>query len=171
MFLLSAKFMIWFPYKYRCDWFPKWFSLYFCNLCITLLAKVTLWVAKKGHENKKWLVSSMPWPQRHLSEGLSMKLWLYLWYLKRLNPTLNWRRYLSPKGLCIPKMFSLRTNQRKNVVFKDINWWNIIKMSDDIIPRGTCIWEETTQVSGRATSYFMKDIIKDRRYRGSLSLR
>ena len=32
-------------------------------------------------------------------------------------------------------------------------------MSDGIIPRGNCIWKETTHVSRRATSYFMKDII------------
>ena len=105
IFLLSAKFMVGWPYRYRCDWFPKWFRLYFCKICITLLAKVALWGANKGHKNKKWLVSSIPWLQRHISEGVSMKLWDFLWYFKKLKPTLNCRRYRSPKGSCIPKMF------------------------------------------------------------------
>ena len=91
--LLSARFMIGWPYIYRCDWFPKWFRLYFCKICITLLAKVALWIAKKGHKNRKWLVSLIPLLQRHISEGVSMKLWHFLWYLKGLRPTLNWSRY------------------------------------------------------------------------------
>ena len=32
-------------------------------------------------------------------------------------------------------------------------------MSDNIIPRGYCIWKETTHVSRRAASYVMKGII------------
>ena len=32
-------------------------------------------------------------------------------------------------------------------------------MSDDIIPRSNCIWGETTHVSKRLASYFMKGII------------
>ena len=32
-------------------------------------------------------------------------------------------------------------------------------MIDNIIPRSNSIWEETTHVSRRATSYFMKGII------------
>ena len=40
---------------YRCDWFPKWFRLYFCKICITLLAKVARGIAKKGHKNRKWI--------------------------------------------------------------------------------------------------------------------
>ena len=103
--LLSARFMIGWPYIYRCDWFPKWFRLYFCKICITLLAKVALWIAKKGHKNRKWLVSSIPLLQRHISEGVSMKLWHFLWYLKGLRPTLNWSRYRSPNGSCMPKIF------------------------------------------------------------------
>ena len=42
IFLSSAKFTVGCPYRYRCDWFPKRFRLYFCRICITLLAKVAL---------------------------------------------------------------------------------------------------------------------------------
>ena len=42
IFLLSAKFTVGCPYRYRCDWFSKWFSLYFCRICIRLLARVAL---------------------------------------------------------------------------------------------------------------------------------
>ena len=41
--------------------------------------------------------------------------------------------------------------------FEDINLWNIIKMSDNTIPRSNCLWKETVHVSRRA--YFMKYII------------
>ena len=106
IFLLSLKFMVWWPYRYRRDWFPRPFRLYFCRICIILLAKVILWSAKKGHENKKWLVSSIPWLQRHLSEGVSMKLWRFLWCLNRLRPTLNWRRYQVLQGHVYQMFFS-----------------------------------------------------------------
>ena len=95
---LSATFIFSWPYKYKCDWFPKWLRLYFCKIFITLAAKVALWVAKRRHENRKWLVSSIPSLQRHTPEGVSMNLWHVLWYLKELKPTLNWKRYWSPKG-------------------------------------------------------------------------
>ena len=89
----------------QCDWFPKWVRRYFCKIAITVIAEVALRVAKKVHKNKKWLVSSIPWLQRNFSEGVSMKLWRYFFlYLKELRPTLSWKRYRSPKGLCIPKI-------------------------------------------------------------------
>ena len=68
IFLLSAKLMVRCPRRYRCDWFPKWVRSYFCRIAITLIAKVALRVAKKGHKNKKWFVSSIRWLQRHLSQ-------------------------------------------------------------------------------------------------------
>ena len=32
-------------------------------------------------------------------------------------------------------------------------------MSDNIIPRSNCVWEETIHVSRRMTSYFVKGIV------------
>ena len=104
IFLLSAKLMAWYQYRCMCDLFPEWVRSYFCKIAITLIAKVALTVAKIGHKNKKWLVSSMPWLQRHISEGVLMKLWSFLWYLKELKPTLSCKMYRSPKGSCIPNM-------------------------------------------------------------------
>ena len=70
-------------------------------------------VANKWQKNMKWFVSSIPWLHRHLPEGVSMKLWHFLWYLKELKPTLSWKRYRSPKGSCTPKIhLFLWTNQR-----------------------------------------------------------
>ena len=45
IFLLSAKFIVRCPYKYKCGWFPKLFRLYFCRISITLAARVALLVA------------------------------------------------------------------------------------------------------------------------------
>ena len=46
----------------------------------------------------------MPWLQRQVSVGVSIKLWFLLWLLKGLKPTLNCKIYRIPKGSCIPKM-------------------------------------------------------------------
>ena len=43
----------------------------------------------KGYKNKQWLVSSLPWLQRHLSERVSIKLGHLLWHLKELRPTFS----------------------------------------------------------------------------------
>ena len=45
IFLLSAKFIVRCPYKYKCDWFPKLFRLYFCRISVTLATRVVLLVA------------------------------------------------------------------------------------------------------------------------------
>ena len=96
--------------------------------------------AKKGHKNKKWLVSSISWLRRHLSEGVSMKLWRFLWYLKELRHTLSWNRYRSPKGSCIPKiLFSLDESKIK-YGFKNTERWNVVKMSNDDIPRSNFVF-------------------------------
>ena len=148
--------MAWCPYRYRCDLFPKWVILYFCKIAITLIA---LTVAKKGHKNKKWLVSSIPSLQRHISVGMSMKLWRFLWHLKELKPILSWKMYRSPKGSCIPKMhfFSLDESKIK-YGFKDIKRWNICTMSTNIIPRSNCIRKETTHVPQWFTFEFMEGV-------------
>ena len=177
IFLLSAKFMVWCPYRYRCDWFPKWFRLYFCRICITLLAKVALWATKNGHENKKWLVSSIPWVKRHLSEGVSMKLWRFLWYLKKLKPTLYWVRYRSPKGSCIPKMFFFfgRINDKR---------WSLRILIDGILSNWVIILFLEVIASGKKLLMYLDDwhliswkvllllwLYKGLRCRGSLSLK
>ena len=92
------------PYKYNSGWFPRWFRLFLVKISITLTAKVTLWTANKGHSNKKWRISSILRLHPQISEGVSEKLCLILWLLKGLKFTLNWKRYLSPKRLCIPKV-------------------------------------------------------------------
>ena len=130
----------------------------FCKISITLVAKVALWAANKGHKHKKWLISSIPWLQRHISEGVSMKLWHFLWNIKQLKTTLYWRRYRSPKGV----MYT------KNVFFFGRimdKIWSLRIFIDGILSkwvitvRNNCIWEETIHVSRRATSYSMKGII------------
>ena len=177
IFLLSAKFMVWCPYRYRCDWFAKWFRLYFCKICITLLAKVALWAAKKGHENKKWLVSSIPWLQRHISEGVSIKLWHFLWYLKKLKPTLNWRRYRSPKGSWIPKMFFFFGRIKDKM-------WSLRILIDGILTKWVITLFQEVIESGKKLLMYLKELhliswkvlllfwlYTGLRWRGSLSLR
>ena len=52
--LLSAKLMAQCPYRYRwCDWFPNRVRPYFCKIAITLIAKGSLRVARKGRKNMK----------------------------------------------------------------------------------------------------------------------
>ena len=73
-------------YRYRCDWFPKRVGSYFCKIAININRQ---W-------SSKWFLSSIPWLQRHLSEGVSMKLWHVLWYLKEFKPLsepLSWSKY------------------------------------------------------------------------------
>ena len=176
--LLSARFMIGWPYIYRCDWFPKWFRLYFCKICITLLAKVALWIAKKGHKNRKWLVSSIPLLQRHISEGVSMKLWHFLWYLKGLRPTLNWSRYRSPNGSCMPKIFFFFGR------IKDKMWYLRI-LIDGIFSKWVITLFQAVIASGKKLLIYLEErhliswkvlrllfwLYKGLRLRGSLSLR
>ena len=67
---------------------------------------------------------------------------VFLWYLQK--STLNWRRYRSPKGSYVyQNVFFFRRFKDKMWSFKGINWWNINKMSDNIIPRSNRIWKET----------------------------
>ena len=43
--------------------------------------------------------------------------------------------------------------------FKNIERWNIIKMSNNIIPRSSCVGKETTHVPQRFAYEFMKGVI------------
>ena len=45
-----------------------------------------------------------------------------------------------------------------DVIFKFINRWDVIKISDNIIPRGNCIRKKAIHVSKWFTSYFMESI-------------
>ena len=96
--LLSAKSIDLSPYKYSMYWFAKFNRLYFCNMSFTLVTKITLWVAYKGHMRRKWFVSSLPLWHLQLARGVSRKPWLFLWLLRGLRPTLRKNRCRSPTG-------------------------------------------------------------------------
>ena len=49
-----------------------------------------LWAVKRGHSNRKCSVDSIPELHWHASVGVSLKLWLFLWEFKWLNPTRSW---------------------------------------------------------------------------------
>ena len=57
----------------------------------------------------------MPRLQWHISEGVSVKLWRYLWLLKGLKLTLNWKSYRKPTGSCMPKIL-LVTGRKKVLI-------------------------------------------------------
>ena len=151
IFLWSAKLMVGCPYRYRCDWFPIWVRLYFCKIAITVIAKVALRVANKGHKNKKWLVSSILCLQRHLSEGVSMKLWRLLWYLKELKPTLSWKRYRSHKGSCIPKRLFFFGRIKDNICFLRI-------LKDGISLKWVITLFQEVIASGKKLLMYLKDL-------------
>ena len=54
--------------------------------------------------NKKCLISSGAQRQSHQSLGVSRKLCVVLWCLRRLKPTLNWNRCLIPCGSWTPNV-------------------------------------------------------------------
>ena len=66
IFLFSAKFMVWCPYDIYIGEIGFLHDSGYIFVCITLLATVALWAAKKGHGNRKWLVSAIPCSQRQL---------------------------------------------------------------------------------------------------------
>ena len=150
IFLLSEVLIDGCPYRYNFESFPKWFKSYFCRISVTQAASVALLEAWEGHENKKWFVSSVPWLQGHRSVGVSTKLCRFLWDLKELKPILSWKRYRTPIGSCIPKVLILFG--RKDMNFENANWWDILKVCNDIIPRSNRIREKAVQVPGRPAS-------------------
>ena len=96
--LLSSKFIFLSPYRYTLLTFAKFTRLYFSKSSVTLVTKINLWVAYRGHTNRKWLVSSIPLWHKQFAIGVSRKPWLFLWHLKGLNPTLRRNKYRSPIG-------------------------------------------------------------------------
>ena len=107
MDLLSWSFIKPFPYKYKFSSSERWFKLFRINIGITSVASNTLLVAWKGHLNRKCFVFSAPILQRHMSEGVSIKLWRFLWLLSGLKPNLSWNKKRIPVGSWILKILLL----------------------------------------------------------------
>ena len=59
---------------------------------------------RKSSKEKKWSVSSTPFLQMQVSEGVSEKLWRFLWWRNLLKPTLNWNKCRREIGSWIPKI-------------------------------------------------------------------
>ena len=66
--------------------------------------RFSLCLVKRGHDNKKCSVDSIPVPQWQSSLGVSLKLWFFLWDLSRLSPTRSWNKYFKLSGSCILKV-------------------------------------------------------------------
>ena len=127
MFLLSMRLMDRCPYRYNSSWFLRLFRLFLYKISITLTARFALWVAYRGHSNKKWLVS---WLHSRITEGVSAKLWRLLWFLRGLKFTLNWKIYRRPKGSCTPKVLLVLGRIRERIcpfkLVKDETFWKIL---------------------------------------------
>ena len=93
MLLLSSSVREKCPYKYMLTSLPRWFRLFFVRTSITFVAKTARCDAWRGHRKRKWDVSSLPVPQKQALEGVSLKLWLFLWLCNGLSPNLIWKRY------------------------------------------------------------------------------
>ena len=69
---------------------------------LTPARRVRLCSWKELQSSKKCSVSCMPSFTRHIGLIVSLKLCLNLWKLSLLNPTLNWVRYVTSFGSCMP---------------------------------------------------------------------
>ena len=147
--------------KYTYAWFLKWLRLYFWKITFTLVIRFTLWVACKGHENKKWFVPSVRWLQRHLPEDVSRKLWRFYDTLEDLN------QFSTEKGFEVLRDHEFRKyffsgRKRDNIWFLRIPIdgvtlkWEIILFQEEM-PSG----KKAMHVSEWVASYFVKSITID----------
>ena len=141
MTLLSWSFMESFPYKYNFSLLDRWFKLFLIKIGITSVASNVLLFAWNGHLNKKCFVSSSSKLQRHLAEGVSTKLWWYLWLLRGLKPNLSWNNNLIPVGSWILKilLFWGRKNEKRwvlSTLYDGIFVKFLIKMFQDATASG-----------------------------------
>ena len=74
------------------------------SIVLILEKRVSLCLAKIGHNKKKCSVDSTPVPHWHMSVGVSRKLWFFLWDLSWLSPTRSWYTYFRFSGSWILKM-------------------------------------------------------------------
>ena len=96
MCLFSWNLSEWWPYNYKLLSSIRWsnrlaastFEMEVLSFCLG---------------NKKCLVSSRAQRQSHQSLGVWRKLFVVLWCLRGLKPTLNWSRCL-PCGSCVPNV-------------------------------------------------------------------
>ena len=124
------------PYKYNFSSFDRWFKLFLIKIGITSVASDALLIAWKGHLNRKCFVSSAPKLQRHLSEGISPKLWWSLWLLRGLKPNLSWNKKRIPVGSWILKILLLGGRKKcKKVSFEHVIRWYICEVFNKDIPR------------------------------------
>ena len=59
---------------YSFNWCRKWFKFIFCKILFTSDIRAAHSFANEGHGNKNWLVSSIPWLQWQISNGVSIRL-------------------------------------------------------------------------------------------------
>ena len=97
IFLFSESLRDWWPYKWRWGWLIT-FKLFFWAISLTVVISGVRWVMKRGHENRKWSIFSMPWVQIQMLLMVSIKLWRHLWFRKGLSLSLNWKIYRRPMG-------------------------------------------------------------------------
>ena len=103
----SDRVKFWLPYKSICtmsEFSMEGKFLILDNTGFIVENNSSLNSLNKRHVSRKCSVDSIPVPQRHTSEGVSLKLWLYLWDLRLLKPTRSWYKYLRLSGSWILKM-------------------------------------------------------------------
>ena len=113
--------------------------LFSCRIVSTPSINEILAVEYNGHDKRKWLVSSTPWRQKHTLDGVSAKLWWYLWLLRWLNPTRNWKIYLRLTGSYTLKKVDLAIGRNREIKwnfnslkFGKCSKWHMILFHDNM---------------------------------------
>ena len=135
------------------DW--NWRLVSILNLRVRLVS------VKRMQWRKKCPRFSVRLQTSRLSQGVSLKLWLFLCTQRGLSPTLSWKSYFIPIGSWISKiLFEGGLTSARIPSLKDLRLGELRNSGANFVPTSNTIRIETITITFGLASYFIDDIYR-----------